>query len=274
MRRPQWMTWARARALVLAAVVVWAAWLTWSLADQSRTAKQETGRADSTQQRLDQLAADIAEACRQSPDAAARIGAACVSAEQVQREPRVPTNGQDGADGRGITATSIRAGRLVVSYSDGTTADVGPVAGQPGATGAQGRGIVASVVDDGALALIYSDGTREAVGRIVGRPGDDGADGRGIAEVTADGGRLVVTYTDGTREDAGPLPPGPQGEPGAQGDRGEPGPDCPAGYELRPVLYLAAGGGTAPGMGCVATDASTTPPTETPDTPETSEKPR
>ncbi|MER7078125.1 MULTISPECIES: hypothetical protein [Bacteria] len=271
MRRPQWMTWARARALVLGAVVVWAAWLTWSLADRSHTAEQETGRADSAEQRLDQLADDVARACAQGGDAAARLGAACVSAEQAQREPRTPADGADGADGRGVTSTSIRGGQLIVTYSDGTTADVGPVAGQPGTPGAQGRGIVASVVDDGALVLIYSDGTRETVGRIVGRPGADGTDGRGIADVTADDGRLIVTYTDGSREDAGPLPPGPQGEPGQQGQRGEPGPDCPTGYELQPVLYLAASGGTAPGMGCVATDASTTPPTETPETSTTSE---
>ncbi|MEV0697456.1 hypothetical protein AB0I53_05995 [Saccharopolyspora sp. NPDC050389] len=49
-----------------------------------------------------------------------------VLVEQVQREPRAPVDGQDGTDGRGITSTSIRAGRLVVPYSDGTPADASP----------------------------------------------------------------------------------------------------------------------------------------------------
>jgi hypothetical protein len=49
-------------------------------------------------------------------------------------------DGVDGKDGRGITATQIDdQGHLIVSYSDGTSADLGRVVGQDGKDGADGQ---------------------------------------------------------------------------------------------------------------------------------------
>lgn len=273
MRRPNWSTATRARTVVLALIAIWAAWLTWSLGDSTTTAEQATERAATAEDRLDRLADEIAHACEQGGEAAAKLGAACISADQAKQQP--PTAPRDGADGRGITSTNIRAGRLVVTYSDGTTTDVGPVTGAPGQPGPQGRGIVATTVDEGDLVVVFSDGARESLGRIVGRDGadgangTDGADGRGIANVATDGGRLLITYADGTSEDAGPLPAGPQGEQGPRGERGpqgEPGPACPDGYTLREVLLVATDGGAYDGVACVeATDTNSND--STPNTP-------
>ncbi|MGW1679400.1 hypothetical protein [Saccharopolyspora sp. NPDC002376] len=264
MIRPQWLTWKRARALVLVLVVAWVAWLTWSLGDRSQVAEHQAGRADVAERTLDQLADDVARACAQGGDTAAKLGAACVTADQVKREPAPAPS--DGADGRGITQTSITAGRLVVSYTDGTARDVGPVVGptgpagptgeqgpggRDGVDGNNGRGVAGTAIDGVDLVVTFTDGTRENLGRVVGPAG------RGITSTDTTGGRLVVTYDDGTTEDAGPLPPGPQGKQGA------PGPTCPDGYELRPVLYLAPGNGsTYEGVGCVE-PGSTTPITPT-----------
>ncbi|MEV5538468.1 hypothetical protein AB0L13_16555 [Saccharopolyspora shandongensis] len=254
MKRPQWMTWRIARAVVLVLLVCWVGWLTLTLGARTQQAEQQTGRADSAERRLDQLADDVARVCQQGGDAAAKLGAACVSAERVARQP----NPLD--EPRGIAATSIAAGRLVVTYTDGTRRDVGPVvgpggpAGLPGADGADGsvgsvgpagRGIAGTALDGVDLVVTYTDGTTENLGRVVGPAG------RGIAEVDTRTGRLLVTYDDGTTDDAGPLPPGPQGEPGT------PGPSCPDGYELRPVLLLAAdGASTYDGVGCVEPGSS------------------
>ncbi|SDZ59045.1 hypothetical protein SAMN05216215_11202 [Saccharopolyspora shandongensis] len=258
MNRPQWMTWARARAVVLVLLILWVGWLTLTLGARTQQAAQETGRADTAERTLDQLADDVARACAQGGDAAAKLGAACATATEVKSAPPP----RDGRNGRGITSTAITAGRLVVSYDDGTARDVGPVVGptgpagpigatgpdgRPGTDGTSGRGIAGTSIDGTDLVVAYTDGTRENLGRVVG------TDGRGITSTDTTGGRLIVTYDDGSTEDAGPLPQGPQGEPG---------PACPAGYELRPVLYLAPGSAsTYEGVGCVEPGSNAPTPT-------------
>ena len=268
MNRPKWMTWARARVAVLVLLVCWVGWLTLTLGARTQQAEQQTGRAASAERTLDQLADDVARVCAQGGDAAAKLGAACLSADRVAQQPNPP------AVPRGIASTSIDNGHLVVAYTDGTRRDLGPVTGRDGATG---RSIIATTVQGVDLLVIYSDGTRDTVGRIVGpagpqgepgADGQDGADGRGVAAVDTAGGRLVVTYTDGSTADVGPLPPGPQGEKGEQGEKGDrgepgaPGPDCPDGYELRPVLLLSPTGTTYEGVGCVSGSTSPTTPDE------------
>lgn len=265
MNRLKWMTWARARVAVLVLLVCWVGWLTLTLGARTHQAEQQTGRAASAERTLDQLADDVARVCAQGGDAAARLGAACLSADRIAQHPNPP------AVPRGIASTSIDNGHLVVAYTDGTRRNLGPVTGRDGATG---RSIIATTVQGVDLMVIYSDGTRDTVGRIVGpagpqgepgTDGQDGADGRGVAAVDTAGGRLVVTYTDGSTADVGPLPPGPQGEKGEKGDRGEqgePGPNCPDGYELRPVLLLSPTGTTYDGVGCVSGSTSPTAPDE------------
>lgn len=71
------------------------------------------------------------------------------------------TDGQNGADGRGITSTEINeSGELVLTYSDGSTANVGAVVGakgekgDTGATGADGQDYVLTDTDKTEIANI------------------------------------------------------------------------------------------------------------------------
>lgn len=248
--------------LVVAAVSVLAALY---FVDRSRADEE----AAALQAQVAEIAADakqvadpLAELCRTDPSVAARAGEGCRKAAEVQKQPAAPV-AVDGVDGRGITATAIEAGRLVVSYTDGQRRDVGQVVGQPGTPGAagpvgeSGRGVVATVLDGVDLVVIYSDGARENLGRIVGRDGDPG---RGITSVDGSTGRLLITYDDGTTQDAGELPRGPQGERGAP----------PASWTVQ-----RADGSTerctrnegspddAPTYSCTASGGPTDPPTET-----------
>lgn len=165
-------------------------------------------------QQLDTIADPLAALCAADPTVRARLGdEVCFTAQQVvDTPPQQPVPGPDGRpgiNGRGITATVIRAdGHLVVSYSDGARIDVGPVVGQ---SGTPGRGIRAAQIAAGRLELVFTDGAVQDLGPVVG---DAGAAGRGIESTAIADGRLIVTYTDGTTQDAGPVPEGPRGEPG------------------------------------------------------------
>lgn len=174
--------------------------------------------------------------------------------------------GAPGSAGRGITSTSLTGGHLIVAYTDGTSTDVGTVAGPAGATGASGaagRSITSTSLTNGHLVVAYSDSTSSDVGAVVGKDGANGQDGkagRGVTSVTINtDSHLIVTYTDGTNSDAGQIPTGPagpagqpgaSGAPGAKGDKGDPGtpgPACPSGTHLANVLFANG----ASGRGCV-----------------------
>ncbi|MBN9108549.1 MAG: hypothetical protein J0I34_07180 [Pseudonocardia sp.] len=176
-------------------------------------------------EQLGQVADPLAQLCAEDPAIRARVGAACGAAQAAVDSPTVQaakdgSNGTNGADGRGITGTTIGAdGHLVVAYSDGTTRDVGKVVGD------DGRGIATTTLDGGRLVLVYSDGTRVDLGGVVGPAG------RSIVAATTDGGRLVLTLDDGSTLDAGPLPAGPRGQDGQQGGQGPAGPACPDGFQ-------------------------------------------
>ncbi|GAA2774153.1 hypothetical protein [Saccharopolyspora taberi] len=222
-------------------------------ADQKAAAQQQA--AESAQDAR-AVADPLAELCRTDPSVAQRAGEACQKAAEVKRQPTAPiaVNGQDG---RGIVATAIEAGRLIVSYDDGVRRDVGQVVGQPGApgaVGAPGRGVVSTILDGVDLVAIYSDGQRENLGRIVGR------DGRGITSVDGSTGRLLITFDDGTTQDAGELPRGPEGK------RGPP----PAGWTVQradgSTEHCSRNAGSpdeAPTYSCTASGGPTDPPTET-----------
>ncbi|GJF06618.1 hypothetical protein PSD17_55650 [Pseudonocardia sp. D17] len=195
--------------------------------------KQEadTGKAVAVEQ-LGQVADPLAQLCAEDASVRARVGAACGAAQAAVDSPTLAArNGVDGADGRGITGTSIGAdGHLTVTYSDGTFRDVGKVVGD------DGRGIATVTLEGGRLVVVYSDGTRVDLGGVVGPAG------RSITGASTDGGRLVLTLDDGTTLDAGPLPAGPPGQNGAdggQGPAGPAGPACPDGFkpvETGPVV--------------------------------------
>jgi hypothetical protein len=168
--------------------------------------------------RIDTLESDV-NSVRSQSDSNAR--SAQLLADQVTRLGGVPVvqpptaeqgpPGERGPAGRGIAGTAIVDGRLLIAFDDGTSRDVGPVAGQPGANGIDGRGVVGTAIIAGRLLLSYSDSTTEDVGPVVGTDGDDGAPGRGVTSVAAVDGRLIVSFTDGTTQDAGPLPAGTPG---------------------------------------------------------------
>lgn len=211
----RWVPWAIAVAAVLALAVGW--WIT----SQASTAQDDKAVAedqrDATAQQAGTLADQVAQACKAGGATAEelnRVGA-CQQAAQVQTTPVPAVNGLPGKEGRGITGTRIAGGHLFVSYTGGTTDDVGVVTG---AAGLAGRGITGAAIDGGRLVLSFDDGTRTDLGRVVGAAGDPGVNGqtgqngepgRSVTSVAQVDGRLVVTFSDGSTQDAGPLPAGP-----------------------------------------------------------------
>lgn len=99
-------------------------------------------------------------------------------------------DGSEGKDGRGIkSVTTNHKGEVVVTYTDGTTDNLGALAGPKGDQGEPGHD-----GDNGAPGRDGEDGED-------GNHGTDGKEGRGIKSVTTDAaGNLVVKYTDGTSE--------------------------------------------------------------------------
>lgn len=170
-------------------------------------------RTETAETAAQELARPLATLCREDEPRARAAGADCSFAETVARDG---VDGRDGENGRGIVGTQLdERGHLIVAYTDGTAADVGPVLGAPGAPGEPGRGITSTLLDDGRLVVVFDDGERVDLGRVVGPAGV------GIAGLDGSTGRLLVTLTDGEVLDAGPLPEGRQGE---RGERGEPAP--------------------------------------------------
>jgi hypothetical protein len=114
--------------------------------------------------------------------------------------------GSDGTNGRGIVSSALGGSSgtdLIITYTDGTTNDVGNVVGSNGKDGANGvEGVNGANGTDGANGSNGADG----------KDGVDGASGRGVLTVTINSAsHLIVTYTDGTSDDVGLLPAGPQG---------------------------------------------------------------
>ncbi len=105
--------------------------------------------------------------------------------------------GAAGKDGIGIAKTEVnKDGQLIVTYTDGATANLGKVTSAAGRDGSDGVSIAnAEINENGELVLLYSDGRKVVLGKVVGQ---DGKDGVGIqkAEIN-ENGELVLTYTDG-----------------------------------------------------------------------------
>lgn len=137
-------------------------------------------------------------------------------------------DGKDGLAGRGIAKSLIDAkGHMIVTYTDGSTDDVGLVVGKDGRDGVDGK--------DGAMGADGRDGIDGAAGQP-GMDGKDGADGKSV-----DAGAVAVMIRDQIEEagiaemiqkavDAIPRPKdgkdgadGRDGEKGAPGERGEQG---------------------------------------------------
>lgn len=128
-------------------------------------------------------------------------------------ETLVPLNGKDGKDGkpgengRGVTTFDVSdEGNLIVSYTDGTTKDIGHIVGKngiDGINGKDGRGILSVTIDRGNLMIGFTDGVTENLGMVVGPAGQNGQDGQNGVD-----GQM-----------------GPAGPAGSNGNDGAPGRD-------------------------------------------------
>ena len=180
------------------------------------------------------------------------------------KDGRDGTDGTSGTDGISISAAVINeSGELVISYSDGTTANLGKIVGSDGINGVNGTngtdgkdGISVSSAEinsEGELVLSFSNGQRANVGAVVGAKGEkgdkgerglqgakgekgekgenglNGSDGIGVkkSEINS-AGELVITYTNDLTENLGPVvgakgDKGDKGDQGVQGEKGEKG---------------------------------------------------
>ncbi|MDE6373553.1 MAG: leucine-rich repeat domain-containing protein, partial [Clostridia bacterium] len=90
-----------------------------------------------------------------------------------------------------VTNASINAdGELILTYSDGTSQNLGKVKGENGSNGNDGsngqngndgKGISSAVINSGGeLVITYTDGTIQYLGKVRGEDGEDGKDGVSI----------------------------------------------------------------------------------------------
>ena len=165
--------------------------------------------------------------------------------------------GKDGADGVGITSTTINAaGELTITYSDGNSVNLGKVAGIDGENGTDGKdgingtngidgrdGISVTKTEinaNGELIISYSNGTTENVGKVVGTDGKDGVngvdgkdgingtngtdgeDGVGITKAEIVNGELILYFSNNTSINLGNIK-GADGKDGINGTDGKDG---------------------------------------------------
>ena len=177
--------------------------------------------------------------------------------------------GAAGADGISITSAVVNeAGELVLTYSNGSSANLGLIVGKDGRNGIDGTDgkdgangkdgisvLSAEINSDGELVLSYSNGQRSNLGNVIGAAGKDGKDGKDGADgakgetgetgaAGADGkdgigvikseinnrGELVLTYSDNTVANLGVVV-GANGKDGADGAKGEKGDTGAAGAD-------------------------------------------
>lgn len=144
-----------------------------------------------------------------------------------------------GTDGIGISKTEINTdGELVLTYSNGETANLGKVVGENGQngidgnqgdSGADGIGISsAEINENGELVLTYTNSESVNLGKVVGSDGTNGIDGQdgkdgtsvtisSINESAEDDGNNTVTFSDGTTLT---VKNGSKGSTGDKGDNG------------------------------------------------------
>lgn len=109
------------------------------------------------------------------------------------------------------TAYFDENGELIIKLSDGTSIDVGSVAGTDGKNGTNGKdgkdGKNGKNGKDGKNGIDGKDGINGADGSngSNGKDGVNGIDGRGIAKTKLVNGELIITYTDGTQENIGGI---------------------------------------------------------------------
>ncbi|MDO5670804.1 MAG: hypothetical protein Q4G50_12490 [Corynebacterium sp.] len=152
----------------------------------------------------------------------------------IQDVIHVPTDGEDGADGRGITKIYLDASKnLIIEYTTGDTVNLGPLPkGEDGADAAP-LTIVSNVLNaDGSITLVFSDGTSFVIPAgtpgtpgVPGAPGQDGDDAAPLTIVSNtlnDDGTITLVFSDGTSFVIPAGTPGAPGVPGQDGDDAAP----------------------------------------------------
>lgn len=173
-------------ALVILAATLLNLWLT------SRANREDAVDAN---ERADHLYATAEQLC---DEVRARGGTCAVDVKPEDgKDGKDGRDGKDGEDGRDVTLVCDQQGRLVASYSDGTSARIGTCTGVPGKDGQDG--------------VAGKDGV-DGVDGTNGTDGKDGADGRGVTLVCEPEDdltwALMAYYTDGTSSEVGScIPP-------------------------------------------------------------------
>ena len=136
---------------------------------------------------------------------------------------------QDGADGRGVAGVALDNYSLIVTYTDGSTVNLGNVRGAQGERGPQGiqgetgpQGKTGPQGEQGETGAQGETGPQgpQGIQGATGPQGPSGDDGRGIESTTVNAsGDLVITYDDGTTANVGHVV-GANGTNGTDGDDG------------------------------------------------------
>ena len=152
--------------------------------------------------------------------------------------------GVAGKDGRGVKSFEVNAeGHLIVTYSDGATADLGKVTGQDGADGKPDpkgdKGETGKPGKDGRDGIDGKDG-------VDGKPGKDGKQGpKGDKGDTGAAGKDGADGKQGPKGDKGDTgaagkdgKDGADGKQGPKGDKGDTGADGRDGKDGRGIANL------------------------------------
>ena len=159
--------------------------------------------------------------------------------ETDTNKPSQGANGVNGKDGVGVTKSEVNtSGELVITYSDGHSANLGKVVGKDGLDGTNGQNGLSAyeIAKNGGFigsekdwleSLKGADGAKGEKGEQgeQGIPGEQGQDGIGIASSEINkNGELVITYSNNTVDNLGVVV-GADGKDGTNGTNGIDGKD-------------------------------------------------
>lgn len=120
-------------------------------------------------------------------------------------------NGSNGKDGISITDVDINeSGELIISFSEGSSVNLGKVVGADGIDGQDGIDGIgiesARVGENGDLIFTLSNTTEINVGNVKGENGANGKDGVSISGVEINqSGELVISFSDGNKNNLGNI---------------------------------------------------------------------
>lgn len=150
--------------------------------------------------------------------------------ETDTNKPSQGTNGVNGNDGVGITKSEVNtSGELVITYSNGDSANLGKIVGKDGLDGTNGQNGLSAyeIAKNGGFIGTEEDWLSSLKGEKGerGEKGQDGTDGIGIASSEINkNGELVITYSNNTVDNLGVVV-GADGKDGTNGTNGVDGID-------------------------------------------------